>query len=152
MEEDLQGGRDTSHLIVQDGVNTSGFDRMSVLSRAGMDLWVQRFGSDIQTLAMSALMSIILVLLVMNVHWQFLEWKRRKLLPPGPRPYPIVGNIFDMAGRHRGLRSLAAKFGGLMYLRLGTTLQSQMTPSWARIHLSTISFFQNKDDRDGAMH
>ena len=94
-----------------------------------MNLWVQRSGSDIQTLAMSALMSVILMLIVMNVHWHFLERKRRELLPPGPRPYPIVGNIFDMAGKdglpHRGLRSLAAKFGGLMYLRLGTILQSR---------------------------
>ena len=128
MEEDLQGQRD-SHLIVQDGTYSSGSDRISILSRAGMNLWVQQSGSDIQTLAMSALMCIILMLIVMNVHWHFLERKRRQLLPPGPRPYPIVGNIFDMAGRdglpHRALRSLAAKFGGLMYLRLGMALQSQ---------------------------
>jgi hypothetical protein len=128
MDKDLQGRRD-SHLIVQDGMYSSGSNGVSILSRAGMNLWVQRSGSDVQTLAMSALMSIILMLIVMNVHWHFLERRRRGLLPPGPRPYPIVGNIFDMAGKdglpHRALRSLAAKFGGLMYLRLGTILQSR---------------------------
>ncbi|XP_020225312.1 flavonoid 3'-monooxygenase [Cajanus cajan] len=43
-------------------------------------------------------------------------------LPPGPRPWPIVGNL-PQVGRapHRGLTALAQTYGPLMHLRFGAT-------------------------------
>jgi hypothetical protein len=47
---------------------------------------------------------------------------RRQKLPPGPWPWPIVGNLFVLHGRaHRKLQKLATTYGGLMYIQLGTT-------------------------------
>ena len=45
---------------------------------------------------------------------------RSKKLPPGPTPWPVLGNIASLAGLpHRSLEKLARQYGGLMYLRLG---------------------------------
>lgn len=45
---------------------------------------------------------------------------RSKKIPPGPAPWPVLGNIASLAGLpHRSLETLARKYGGLMYLLLG---------------------------------
>ncbi|XP_051141511.1 cytochrome P450 84A1 [Andrographis paniculata] len=45
---------------------------------------------------------------------------RRKPLPPGPRGWPVIGNI-DMMDKltHRGLAAAAAQYGGIFHLRIG---------------------------------
>ncbi|KAG0575549.1 hypothetical protein KC19_5G012000 [Ceratodon purpureus] len=66
-----------------------------------------------------ALVVAALVSYVLLYFWA--EAHQRKRLPPGPWPWPVVGNfpaVRDMP--HRALHSLAAKYGGLMYLRLGS--------------------------------
>lgn len=41
-------------------------------------------------------------------------------LPPGPKPWPIVGNLPHMGPvPHQGLAKLAQKYGPLLHLRLG---------------------------------
>ncbi|XP_074590443.1 trimethyltridecatetraene synthase-like [Curcuma longa] len=42
-------------------------------------------------------------------------------LPPGPRPWPIIGNL-NLIGHlpHRSLHALSQKYGPLMYLRFGS--------------------------------
>nr|KYP40624.1 Flavonoid 3'-monooxygenase [Cajanus cajan] len=43
-------------------------------------------------------------------------------LPPGPRPWPIVGNLPHMGpAPHRSLTALAQTYGPLLYLRMGST-------------------------------
>jgi hypothetical protein len=52
-----------------------------------------------------------------------LGWLRSKKyvrLPPGPRGWPIVGNLFDLGKQpHKTLAKMAKMYGSLMYLRLG---------------------------------
>ncbi|CAN6292964.1 unnamed protein product [Urochloa humidicola] len=55
-------------------------------------------------------------------------------LPPGPKPLPIIGNMTMMDQlTHRGLASLAEKYGGLLHLRLGRLHAFAVsTPEYAR--------------------
>lgn len=70
-----------------------------------------------------AAMSVLAVMVVSILANQTLQ-RRRRRLPPGPWPWPIVGNFPQLSKAkdvpHRSLRALAAKYGGLMFLRLGT--------------------------------
>eukprot|EP00253_Pinus_taeda_P034286 PITA_34286 len=53
----------------------------------------------------------------------FLLHKRRvrARLPPGPFPWPIVGNLFQLIPpAHRALKGLADKYGPIFFLRLGS--------------------------------
>jgi hypothetical protein len=48
--------------------------------------------------------------------------KTRPLLPPGPTPLPLLGNIFDVQGElHQVLARLAGVHGPIMSIKLGTT-------------------------------
>ena len=70
----------------------------------------------------SSVGAAVFALLVGLVWLNFVEARRRrKLLPPGPRPWPIVGNFPALARAlpYRYLQKLAFKYGELMYLRLG---------------------------------
>ncbi|XP_059456426.1 geraniol 8-hydroxylase-like [Corylus avellana] len=43
-------------------------------------------------------------------------------LPPGPKPFPIIGNILDLVGNqpHRAVSKLSKTYGPLMTLKLGS--------------------------------
>ncbi|KAK4269706.1 hypothetical protein QN277_022829 [Acacia crassicarpa] len=44
-----------------------------------------------------------------------------KLLPPGPSPLPLIGNIFDLGNKpHESLFNLSKRYGPIMTLKLGT--------------------------------
>lgn len=90
-----------------------------MFSRAGFRLGQQNYPwSDLDLEVVFTVM--LLVLLYYFLHGFLNEWKSSKL-PPGPWPWPIVGNLPHIASAlpHRTLRALANKFGGLMYLQLG---------------------------------
>ena len=59
----------------------------------------------------------VLVVTLVELYWTL---ERRKL-PPGPVAWPVVGSFPAISGAlpHHALRALAAKYGSLMFLRLG---------------------------------
>ncbi|KAJ9564028.1 hypothetical protein OSB04_009188 [Centaurea solstitialis] len=64
---------------------------------------------------------IFLYLLIIKL----IRWKSGSVvrLPPGPYPFPIIGNIFELGKNpHISLTSLSKTYGGLMTLKLGSTV------------------------------
>lgn len=63
----------------------------------------------------------------------------RKNLPPGPRPWPIIGN-FNLIGSlpHQSLHKLSQTYGKLMYLKFGSrAVVVASSPEMARQFLRT---------------
>nr|AJD25181.1 cytochrome P450 CYP76AH1 [Salvia miltiorrhiza] len=51
----------------------------------------------------------------------FLSFRRRRNLPPGPFPYPIVGNMLQLgANPHQVFAKLSKRYGPLMSIHLGS--------------------------------
>ncbi|KAJ8752828.1 hypothetical protein K2173_008563 [Erythroxylum novogranatense] len=66
------------------------------------------------------LLLLLLLLLVIYVLFPFSKTRR---LPPGPKPWPVVGNILQLGQKlHVSLATLAKVHGPLISLRLGTQL------------------------------
>ncbi|KAL6875694.1 hypothetical protein ACP4OV_013207 [Aristida adscensionis] len=63
-----------------------------------------------------------LILILSSLYLLGVLADRRRNLPPGPRPLPLVGNLLSLgAGHpHRSLARLAERHGPLMALRLGS--------------------------------
>ncbi|KAK9177473.1 hypothetical protein WN944_029495 [Citrus x changshan-huyou] len=86
---------------------------------------------------MDLLISCILWLLF-TLDWvmalSFISSGRRKGLPPGPRPYPVIGNLLELGGKpHKSLAKLAKIHGPIMSLRLGqVTTVVVSSPSMAK--------------------
>ncbi|XP_009765717.1 cytochrome P450 703A2-like [Nicotiana tabacum] len=56
------------------------------------------------------------------VHFSLIDKSKQKInrLPPGPKQWPIVGNLFQLGQLpHRDMASFCDKYGPLVYLRLG---------------------------------
>nr|XP_016434126.1 PREDICTED: flavonoid 3'-monooxygenase-like [Nicotiana tabacum] len=71
---------------------------------------------------------------------KFLHSPRRKQnLPPGPKPWPIVGNIHLLGSTpHRSLHELAKRYGDLMLLKFGSrNVLILSSPDMAREFLKT---------------
>lgn len=67
--------------------------------------------------------------------------RRNNRLPPGPYPYPVIGNLLQLGDKpHRSLATLSRRYGPLMSLRLGSrTTIVVSSPEMAK------EFFQKHD-------
>lgn len=86
-------------------------------------------------LSCSAIAALLFVILLKNI----IRSPRRRNLPPGPRPWPVIGNL-DLIGAlpHRSIHQLAKKYGPLMQLRFGSfPVVVGSSTSMARLILKT---------------
>ena len=64
--------------------------------------------------------TLLLVLLIITL--RLVRNSHKSKLPPGPKPWPIIGNIHLLGSKpHRSVADLAKTYGPLMSLRLGST-------------------------------
>ncbi|VVB10055.1 unnamed protein product [Arabis nemorensis] len=62
----------------------------------------------------------LLIVVSLFIFIGLISRRRRPPYPPGPRGWPIIGNMLMMDQlTHRGLANLAKKYGGLCHLRMG---------------------------------
>ncbi|CAK9254887.1 unnamed protein product [Sphagnum jensenii] len=70
----------------------------------------------------TALLASVVVHLVLN--YVLLRKSSRMRLPPGPWPWPVVGNLLQLCqggkNLHKTFASLAQQYGPIVYLRLGS--------------------------------
>lgn len=95
--------------------------------------WTSGTAVDWQRLGYVAGASAVVVILVTELIVLYIvrgKAQRQKDLPPGPQPWPMVGNLPALAGAmlHQNLQQLAAKFGPVMYLRLGRNFTFTFAP------------------------
>ncbi|XP_050375299.1 geraniol 8-hydroxylase-like [Argentina anserina] len=78
---------------------------------------------------MDTLSSIFLCLIFAWICIQLLQYSlagirrndiSRKLLPPGPKPFPLIGNLFELGDKpHLSLTKLSQRYGPIISLQLG---------------------------------
>ncbi|KAJ8421898.1 hypothetical protein Cgig2_027514 [Carnegiea gigantea] len=66
--------------------------------------------------------SILLIpIILIFIHRYLLNNSPKTKLPPGPKPWPIIGNIHLLGSKpHRSVADLSKTYGPLMTLRLGS--------------------------------
>ncbi|KAJ8451474.1 hypothetical protein Cgig2_017865 [Carnegiea gigantea] len=76
-------------------------------------------------------------------------------LPPGPKPWPVIGNLPHMGPvPHHGLADLAQKYGPLMHLRLGqvhvvVAASASVATQFLKVHDAN---FSSRPPNSGAKH
>ena len=78
-----------------------------------MEAWVSGYSTWLATLA-----TLFLLYRLLSHH---LSSRRRLNLPPGPKPWPIIGNL-NLIGSlpHRSFHTLSQKYGPIMHFSFGS--------------------------------
>ncbi|XP_076941159.1 cytochrome P450 76T24-like [Bidens hawaiensis] len=64
---------------------------------------------------------LVLPLLLTFIYVYTISGHRNPRLPPGPYPFPIIGNLLQLGNKpHRSLAALSKRYGPLMSLKLGS--------------------------------
>ena len=99
---------------------------------------------------------ILLSVLVAVVVYRWVTNKRsRRSLPPGPRPWPLIGNLPHLGSvPHHAIASLARKYGPLMHLRLGqvdvvVAASASVAAQFLKVHDAN---FASRPPNSGAKH
>ncbi|KAK9177441.1 hypothetical protein WN944_029463 [Citrus x changshan-huyou] len=90
--------------------------------------------------------------LVFTLVWamtlSFVSRGRHKQLPPGPKPYLVIGNLLELGAKpHKSLTKLAKVHGPIMSLRLGlviTVVVSSASMAKAILQNHDLSFYDRK--------
>ncbi|KAJ0758954.1 putative ferruginol synthase [Helianthus annuus] len=65
--------------------------------------------------------SVLFSFLLTFVYAITISSRRNSRLPPGPFPFPIIGNLLHLGDKpHQSLATLSKRYGPLMSLKLGT--------------------------------
>ncbi|XP_047948943.1 cytochrome P450 76T24-like [Salvia hispanica] len=65
-------------------------------------------------------LSLLIAIIVSILAWSHFR-RRRQNLPPGPYPFPIIGNILQLGWNpHKSLADLSKTYSPLMSLKLGS--------------------------------
>lgn len=66
-------------------------------------------------------LSLLLSFVVTLAYALTIFGRRNSRLPPGPFPFPIIGNLLHLSNKpHRSLATLSKRYGPLMSLKLGS--------------------------------
>ncbi|GLJ21200.1 hypothetical protein SUGI_0388180 [Cryptomeria japonica] len=70
----------------------------------------------------SVSVTLTLIIVLLTCLYFFNGRKPKAKLPPGPRGLPVLGSLLDLGSNpHQSLHALSKRYGGLMYIKLGTT-------------------------------
>ncbi|KAL3829598.1 hypothetical protein ACJIZ3_018400 [Penstemon smallii] len=99
---------------------------------------------------MDLIQTLLLFLLLCFALWVYVVQIRHRnsyKLPPGPKPFPIIGNIFELGQNpHKSLAKLSKIYGPLMSLKLGSMTNIVVSsPETAKLVL--LKHDQNFSDR-----
>ncbi|XP_073145142.1 cytochrome P450 76T24-like [Henckelia pumila] len=101
---------------------------------------------------------ILIFLFLIYFAWilQILKSKSKKprKLPPGPKPYPIIGNILELGEKpHQSLTKLSQVYGPLIHLKLGSlTTVVVSSPGIAKIFMQKHDQVFSSRNQPGAVH
>ncbi|PRQ38723.1 putative geraniol 8-hydroxylase [Rosa chinensis] len=100
-------------------------------------------------------LSCIVLLSLCSLSWfliQALQRRTRVRLPPGPKPFPLIGNLFELGDKpHLSLTKLSQHYGPIMSLKLGqlTTIVVSSSTMAKEILQTHDQLFCNRTIPDG---
>ena len=97
----------------------------------------------------------VIIFLLTNIFLRSVFSRSKRLLPPGPKGWPVVGCLPLLGAMpHVSLAQMAKKYGPIMHLKMGTCdMVITSKPNSARAFLKTLDLnFSNRPPNAGATH